>query len=58
MYYCYSSHYCNYAHQLTAQGKMDLRYYEFNKLQCIEIAIWPLLYIDEKCKSKISSQLY
>ena len=24
---------------------MDLRYYEFNKLQCIEIAIWPLLYM-------------
>ena len=59
IYYCHSSHYYNYALQLIAQGKLDLRYYEFGKLQCIEMAIWPLLYTDEKwCESNISGQVY
>ena len=38
---------------------MDLRYYEFGKLQCIEMTIWPLLYTNEKwCESYTSGQVY
>ena len=37
---------------------MDLKYYEFGKLQCNEMAIWPLPYIDEKRCESISSARY
>ena len=37
------SHYYNYVLELIAQQKMSLQYFEFGKLQCIEMAIWPLL---------------
>ena len=54
---CYS-HYYTYVLELLAKDKMELQYYEFCKLQCIEIAIWPLLYIKEQwCESNISGHV-
>ena len=45
--------------QLIAEQKTDLPYYEYSRLQCIEMAIWPLLYVKEKwCESNISGQVY
>ena len=52
-------HYYSYALELIAQDKMQLPFYEYPRLQCIEMAIWPLLYINEKwCESTISGQVY
>ena len=39
--------------------KMSLQYFEFGKLQCIEMAIWLLLYVKEKwCESNLPGQVY
>ena len=38
---------------------MCLQFYEFSRLQYLETAIWPLLYLHEKwCESNISGQVY
>lgn len=52
---CYS-----YALELiAAQNKMRLQFYEYSRLQCIKMAIWPLLYIKGSWfKSNISAQVY
>ena len=59
IFYCYCSHYYSYALELIAQDKMFFKFYEHFRLQCIEMAIWPLLYLHEKwCESNISGQVY
>ena len=55
---CNSSHYYNYALQLIAQEKTMLRYYEFCKLECIEMLIWPLLYKKKNGVNLISQDIY
>lgn len=46
------SHYCSYALHLIAQDQMRLQYYQYTKLQCIEICLW--LYLKESwCESNI-----
>ena len=53
------SHYYSYALELIAQNKLRLQFYEYSSLQCIEMAIWPLLYLKESwCESNISGQVY
>ena len=38
---------------------MCLQFYEFSRLEYLETAIWPLLYLHEKwCESNISGQVY
>ena len=53
------SHYYSYASDLLNREKTILRYYEYCKLECIEMVIWPLLYLREEwCESNISGQVY
>ena len=53
------SHCYSYALELIAQNKLHLQFYEYSSLQCIEMAIWPLLYVKENWyESNISGQLY
>ena len=45
--------------ELLAQERTTLCYYEYCKLECVEMAIWPLLYLKEEwCESNISGQVY
>ena len=37
----------SYALELIAQNKLRLQFYEYSSLQCIEMAIWLLLYVKE-----------
>lgn len=54
----YCSHYYSFALELITQDKMHPQFYEYTRFQCIEIAIWPLLYIHKKwCESNISEQV-
>ena len=58
-FFFFFSHYYSYALELIAQDKMQLPFYEYTRLECIEMAIWPLLYIHEKwCECNISGQVY
>ena len=55
----FCSHYYCYALELIAENKLRLQFYEYSSLQCIEMAIWPLLYLKESwCESNISGQVY
>ena len=55
----FCSHYYSYALELIAQNKLRLQFYEYSSLQCIEMAIWPLLYLKESwCETNISGQVY
>ena len=59
IFYCYCSHCYSYALELIAQDKTFFKFDEHFRLQCIEMAIWPPLYIHEKwCESNISGQVY
>lgn len=47
LYFSNYSHYYSYVLQVTAHDQMQLQYYQYTKLQCIETTIWPLLYLKE-----------
>ena len=59
-YICYYnfSRYYDYVLELLASDIFTLPYYKVCRLECIEMAIWPLLYIKEEwCESKLGGQV-
>ena len=52
------SHYYGYVLELLAQSEYGLPYYKVCQLQCIEMAIWPLLYVKKEwCESNLSGKV-
>ena len=55
---CFSRCY-DYVLELLVSNIFSLTYYKICRLECIEMAIWPLLYIKEEwCESKVGGQVY
>ena len=49
----------DYVLELLASKIFSLTYYKICRLECTEMAIWPLLYIKEEwCESKVGGQVY
>ena len=56
--YVSPSRYYDYVLELIASEQSSLSYYKMGHLECIEIALWPLLYIKEEwCESKVMGQV-